>query len=92
MATVDYSLERPHRITLLNGLSKLLPTLQQDPVPATTLVQMLIAVPEITFTDILDLEPKINFVAGLISDSISFKVVTLELLKKAKYNEGDGGE
>ena len=92
MDTLDYSLERPHRIKLLNGLSKLLPTLQQDPVPATGLVEMLIAVPEITFTDILDLEPKIDFVAGLISDSISFIVVTLKLLEKAKCNEGDGGQ
>ena len=92
MATVDSSLEKSQRITLLNGLSSLLPTLQQDPIPATTLVTNLVLVPEIAFSDILDLEPKVNFVAGLISVSMPINMVTLALLEKAKYNDGHGGQ
>ena len=91
MVTADYALGKSQRISLLNGLSGLLPTLQQDPTPAITLVMRLIDVPEISFGDVLELEPQVDFAAGLLSESEPINMVILALLEKAKCSEGDGG-
>lgn len=79
------------RMVLLNHLSKLLPVLQQDPSPAVSLVRNLIDVPDFSFQKVLDIVPKIDFIAGLKSESSAINSVTVELLEKAKKDQGDNG-
>ena len=79
------------RLLLLNLLSEMLPVLQQDPSPATGLVRNLIDVPEISFQRVLEIVPKIDFVAGLRSESSAVNSITVELLQKAKNDNGDLG-
>lgn len=35
---------------------------------------------------------RVDFIAGIISESIPINMVTIALLEKAKYSEGDGGK
>ena len=79
------------RLVLLHHLSELLPVLQQDPSPATFLVRNLIDVPDFSFQKVLDIVPKIDFVAGLKSESFAINSITVELLEKAKNDNGDRG-
>ena len=79
------------RLVLLNLLSAMLPVLRQDPSPATSLVRNLIDVPDFSFQKVLDIVPKIDFVAGLQSESFAINRVTVELLEKAKNDNGDRG-
>ena len=79
------------RLLLLHHLSKMLLVLQQDPSPATSLVRNLINVPDFSFQKVLDIVPKIDFAAGLKSESIAINCITVELLEKAKDDNGDLG-
>lgn len=78
------------RMLLLHHLSELLPTLQQDPSPAASLVRRLITVPQFSFKKVLEIDPEVNFVAGLKSESVPINTVTVDLLARAKYANGDG--
>lgn len=75
---------------LLNHLSELLPTLQQDPTPATSLVSRLISGPDFYFRKVFDIDPRVDFVAGLKSQSIPINVVTVDLLQMAASDDGGG--
>lgn len=51
----------------------------------------LVNVPTFSFQNILEIDPSVDFGAGLTSESIPINMVTVELLAKAKYNSDDGG-
>ena len=79
------------RIVLLNQLSKLLPTLQQDPAPACTLTSALIRAENFDFGKVMSIEPKVDFLTGLSASSMPINLVTLELLEKANCSTSDVG-
>ena len=69
----------------------MLPTLQQDPTPATTLVEILIRPASYTFDRVLDIDPPVDFAAGLKALFPSINLVTLSLLEKATFKSSDAG-
>ncbi|KAJ5507481.1 hypothetical protein N7527_009624 [Penicillium freii] len=73
--------------TLLSQISVLLPVLQEDPTPITTLG--IRATAYFTFTDLQSIEPPINLVAGFKAPSPPINLLALSLLAKAgqKYSE-----
>lgn len=80
------------RDTLLNQLSALLPTLQQDPTPVTNLIQILITTSEAyDFSRVLSIQPSVDFLAGLTSALPPINLTVLTLLDTAKYNVSDIG-
>ena len=83
------SINPKQRHTLLNQLSELLPSLQQDPSPVTELIDRLISPESFTFFDALNIQPHPDFSLGLQSPASSINLVTLSLLEKAKYGLGD---
>lgn len=81
-------IEEVHRIATINQISKLLPTLQQDPSPVTALVKTLIRPQNFSFDQVLTIQPAIDFAAGLASPSPPINSVTLSLLLKASHGRG----
>ncbi|KAL6718646.1 hypothetical protein ACLMJK_002880 [Lecanora helva] len=80
------------RDDLLNQLSALLPTLQQDPTPITKLIQILISSSHpYDFSRVLSIQPAVDFVAGLRSPHTQINITVLALLEKAKYHKSDIG-
>ena len=79
------------RDALLDKLSGLLPTLQQDPTPVTNLINRLISPPRYTFSRVLSINPPVDFLAGLAAPSPPINLTTLCLLEKAKYRPSDVG-
>ncbi|MCJ1401992.1 hypothetical protein MMC11_005211 [Xylographa trunciseda] len=79
------------RQSLLNRLSGLILTLQQDPQPATELILNLIRPESYTFTQALSIRPNVDLVAGLSSPSSDINLVILCLLNKACSSSGDAG-
>jgi len=77
------------RQTLLNQLSELLPTLQQNALPAADLVERLVRPESVTFAQILSIKPSVDFVAGLTPSASSFNLATLHLLEKATRRPSD---
>ncbi|KAJ9488654.1 hypothetical protein VN97_g4631 [Penicillium thymicola] len=73
--------------TLLSQISVLLPVLQEDPTPITTLG--IRATAYFTFTDLQSIDPPINLVAGFKAPSPPINLLALSLLAKAgqKYSE-----
>ncbi|KAJ5398836.1 hypothetical protein N7465_009325 [Penicillium sp. CMV-2018d] len=73
--------------TLLSQISVLLPVLQEDPTPITTLG--IRATAYFNFTDLQSIDPPINLVAGFKAPSPPINLLTLSLLAKAgqKYSE-----
>lgn len=51
-------------MNLLSRISYLLPTLQQDPSSVCDLVRAVITPESVSFSQILDVEPKVDFVTG----------------------------
>ena len=84
-------IEESHRDALLNKLSELLPTLRQDPTPATSLTITLILPERFNFTRVLSITPPVDFVAGLTSPLSCINLATLCLLETAKYRTSDIG-
>ncbi|KAL9114006.1 MAG: hypothetical protein Q9187_007522, partial [Circinaria calcarea] len=76
---------------LINQLSSLLPTLQQDPSPATALIEILIRPSSYTFTNVLSVQPPVNFVLGFTVPSPPINDVSLDLLGKASERISDIG-
>ena len=83
------SLEESWRDTLLNQLSDLLPTLQQDPTPVTGLIICLVAPRQYDFARVLTIQPPVEFTAGLSSPLRSINLAVLALLEKAIYRKSD---
>ena len=83
------SLEQGDRDSIINSLSQLLPILQQDPSPATTLIDNLIRSPSYTFSSVLAIHPPVDFVAGLSAPSPPINSAALLLLSKAAKEPSD---
>lgn len=81
------STDRVVPTTILSQISALLPILQEDPTPITTLG--IRATAYFTFTDLQSVDPPINLVAGFKAPSPPINLLALSLLAKAgqKYSE-----
>jgi len=77
----------PELLSLITLLSSLIPTLQQDPTPVIKLLQRLVE--PFSFTDILQLDPPVDFLAGLDVTAIPFNPLVLQLLAKASRSAKD---
>lgn len=77
------AIDDSNRSLLLNQLSELLPTLQQDPTPLTELIERLVAPEAFAFADVLKIQPSPDFALGLGSLSPAINKLTLTLLAKA---------
>lgn len=73
--------------TLLSQISALLPVLQEDPTPLTTLA--IKATTYFSFTDLRSLEPPINLIAGFKAPSPPINLLALSLLAKAGLASSD---
>lgn len=73
--------------TLLSQISVLLPILQEDPTPLTTLTEAACA--SFSFTDIRSVEPTINLIAGFKAPSEPINLLALSLLAKAGHSSSD---
>ena len=82
-------IDEPRRDILLNQLSDLLPTLQQDPTPVINLINVLILRTTYDFTRVLAIRPPVDFTAGFSSSSTSINLAVLSLLEKATYRKSD---
>ena len=86
------AIQQHERDALLNQLSALLPTLQQDPTPATDLIQNLITTAgTFPFSRVQSIQPPVNFIAGLTSNLPPINLTVLTLLETARYNASDIG-
>ena len=74
-------------LSLITALSSLLPTLQQDPSPVISLLGKL--VDPFSFSDVLQLNPPVDFVAGLDVSAVPFNLLVLQLLSKASKSSKD---
>ncbi|KAF6225480.1 hypothetical protein HO133_009480 [Letharia lupina] len=86
---VTETIEESWRDTLLNQLSDLLPTLQQDPTPVTNLINVLTLPATYDFTRVLTIQPPVDFTAGFTSSLPSINLAVLSLLEKATYRKSD---
>lgn len=73
--------------TLLSAISALLPVLQEDPTPLTTLA--IKATTFFSFTDLLSIQPPINLIAGFKAPSEPVNLLALSLLSKAASTPSD---
>ncbi|KAJ5663372.1 hypothetical protein N7507_004103 [Penicillium longicatenatum] len=73
--------------TLLSQISALLPILQEDPTPLTTLATK--ATGYFSFTDLRSIDPPIDLVAGFKAPSPPINLLALSLLAKAGLAPGD---
>jgi hypothetical protein len=73
--------------TLLSQIAVLLPVLQEDPTPLTTLATAACA--SLSFTDIRSVEPTINLIAGFKAPSEPINLLALSLLAKAGQASSD---
>ena len=82
-------IDEPRRDVLLNQLSDLLPTLQQDPTPVINLINVLVLPATYDFTRVLAIQPPVDFAAGFSSPLTSINLAVLALLEKATYRKSD---
>ncbi|KAF7716492.1 Uncharacterized protein PECH_003900 [Penicillium ucsense] len=73
--------------TILSQVSSLLPVIQEDPTPLTTLATA--ACSSLSYVDICALEPTINLVAGFQAPSEPINLLALSLLAKAGQTPSD---
>ncbi|KAI9875564.1 MAG: hypothetical protein M1830_008333 [Pleopsidium flavum] len=88
-AQFSESTDRASIAELINQLSGVLPSLQQDPTPIVKLISTIIKPATFTFNDVLSIQPSVDFVAGFNTSSAPINLVTLELLMKATYTASD---
>lgn len=72
---------------LLTQISQLLPVLQEDPTPVTTLG--IKATTYFTFSELRSIDPPINFIAGFQAPSPPINLLALALLRKAGHAPSD---
>ena len=72
---------------LIQQISSLLPTLQQNPEPVINLLRKLVK--PLSFADVLKFEPQVDFVGGLNVAALPYNRLMLELLSKAKHAPND---
>jgi hypothetical protein len=73
--------------TLLSTISALLPVLQEDPTPLTTLA--IKATSYFSFADLRSIQPPINLIAGFKAPSEPVNLLALSLLSKAGQRPSD---
>lgn len=73
--------------TLLTQISQLLPVIQEDPTPLTSLA--IKATAYFTFTDLRSVDPPVNLVAGFQTSSPPVNLLALSLLRKAGWVASD---
>ncbi|CAI7676699.1 unnamed protein product [Penicillium pancosmium] len=73
--------------TLLSTISALLPVLQEDPTPLTTLA--IKATGYFSFTDLRSIQPPVNLIAGFKAPSEPVNLLALSLLSKAGQRPSD---
>lgn len=73
--------------TLLSQISALLPLLQEDPTPLTTLATK--ATSYFSFTDLRSIDPPVNLTAGFQAPSPPINLLALSLLAKAGEKSSD---
>ena len=88
---VSDMLSNEDRIILVNQLSSLLLTIQQDPTPVTTLTEILIRPSTFTFSEVLSIQPPVDFATGFSIPSEPINILTLNLFNKASSNASDVG-
>ncbi|KAL4788092.1 hypothetical protein BJX76DRAFT_317074 [Aspergillus varians] len=81
------STDRKVPATLLTQISQLLPVLQEDPTPITTLGIKSAAF--FTFSDLRAVDPPIDFIAGFRAPSPPINELALTLLRKAGHRASD---
>ncbi|KAL4957517.1 hypothetical protein BDW69DRAFT_180582 [Aspergillus filifer] len=81
------STDRTIPATLLTQISQLLPLLEEDPTPITTLGIKSAAY--FTFADLSSIDPPINFIAGFRAPSPPINELALTLLRKAGHAPSD---
>ncbi|KAL4925381.1 uncharacterized protein BDV17DRAFT_184475 [Aspergillus undulatus] len=81
------STDRTIPATLLTQISQLLPVLQEDPTPITTLGIKSAAY--FSFADLRSIDPPINFIAGFRAPSPPINELALTLLRKAGHIASD---
>lgn len=79
------------RDAILDQLSELIPTLEQDPSPVTNLIELLTRLRSYNFARVLTIKPKVDFTSGLSTFSTPINLITLHLLEKASQNKADAG-
>lgn len=79
------------RDAILDQLSELIPILEQDPSPATNLIELLTRARSYTFSRVLTIKPKVDFTSGLSTSSTPINLITLHLLEKASQHKADAG-
>lgn len=75
----------------MDQLSELIPTLEQDPSPVTNLIELLTRPRSYTFSRVLNIKPKVDFVSGLSTSSVPINLITLHLAQKASQSKADAG-
>lgn len=75
----------------MDQLSELIPNLEQDPSPVTNLIEILTRPQLYTFSRVLNIKPKVDFVSGLSTSSTPINLITLHLMQKASQNKADAG-
>ncbi|KAL8919049.1 MAG: hypothetical protein Q9208_007015 [Pyrenodesmia sp. 3 TL-2023] len=85
---VSETIAESERDALIHQLAELLPSLQQDPAPLATLIEVLVRPSSYTFSRVLDIQPTIDFAAGLNAPSPPINLIILLLLEKAKLRRG----
>ncbi|KAL8706682.1 MAG: hypothetical protein Q9201_000316 [Fulgogasparrea decipioides] len=88
---VTESISETERDALICQLAELLPILQQDPTPATTLIQVIVRPASYTFSRVLEIRPPVDLQAGLKAPSPPINLLTLALLEKAAFSRSDAG-
>lgn len=73
--------------SLITQISQVLPVLQEDPTPLTSLG--IKATAFLTFSDIQALDPPVNLIAGIKAPSPPINLLALSLLAKANESTGD---
>ncbi|QKX60954.1 uncharacterized protein TRUGW13939_08100 [Talaromyces rugulosus] len=73
--------------SIITQISQVLPILQEDPTPLTTLGIKAMAF--LTFSDIQAVDPPVNLIAGIKAPSPPINLLALSLLAKANGSTGD---
>ena len=81
--------DRASITALINQLSEVLQTVQQDPTPVVKLISIIIRPKSFTFQDVLSIQPSVDFVAGFTSPMFIINLLTLDLLAKAAYTASE---
>ena len=82
-------MEQDHRTTLINQISGLFAVLQQEPAPVAELLQRLVESPSFDYSQVLSIEPRIDFKLGLSFPSVPVNLACLTLLHKATFSSSD---